>query len=238
MFWRLFVKLFFVDTLLNDRNMQNFGFAYIMASALKRLGDIRTYYERLLSHFEYFNSNPFLISAIIGICTNLEEKGKTDIIYKIKLETMAPLSALADSLVFGTMKPFFTILFVSLAMLSVKSSFWLFWLSFFLITNFLKIYTLYFGYKMGLGFIFQLTKLNLQTLIAVLKRFIVFYLGGFALLYLHFYFHLEASLFHDSFYALLLIFLFLNAFVFSRLKNWMSFTLYILIFVIYYYIKF
>jgi len=91
--------------------MQTLGFAYAMEPALKKLyPDPVEYGERLKTHLEYFNTQPYFASFIIGAAVRLEEDRATGRntapdITGLKAALMAPLGALGDSLFWGALKP-------------------------------------------------------------------------------------------------------------------------------------
>jgi mannose/fructose/N-acetylgalactosamine-specific phosphotransferase system component IID len=67
--------------------------------------------ERLKAHLEYFNTQPYLASFILGAAVRLEEdraagRNDTPDVSGLKKALMAPLGALGDSLFWGGLKPF------------------------------------------------------------------------------------------------------------------------------------
>ena len=228
----------FINTTLNDRNLQNLGLVYCIQPVLKELvKDTRMYLQRLTSYFEYFYSNPFFATVILGICINLEKKNKFDMIHKIKIEAMSPIAALADSLVWGTLKPFATLIFGSMAFLSMPVGPIGFWAVLFLTTNFFRIYNLVASHQLGLGIIFHLSKLNLQQIIEFLKRVAVVYFGGFLLLFLYRELHHIPHLMLDYQKTALAVYFALNTFVLSRFRNEISFVLFLGLLTTVYYFK-
>lgn len=92
--------------------MQSLGFAYAIEPVLKKLYPDRTEYEaRLRLHLDYFNTQPYLASFILGAVVRMEQDraaGKetgTDV-QDLKTSLMAPLGALGDSFFWGSLKPF------------------------------------------------------------------------------------------------------------------------------------
>jgi mannose PTS system EIID component len=92
--------------------MQALGFAYAIEPALEKLyPDRAEYEERLKAHLEYFNTQPYLASFILGAAVRLEEDRATGRntdpdVSGLKAALMAPLGALGDSLFWGALKPF------------------------------------------------------------------------------------------------------------------------------------
>ena len=91
--------------------MQTIGFAYAIEPFLRRWYADQTEYEaRVKLHLEYFNTQPYLASFIIGATLRLERDrasshtGDVDI-SGLKAALMAPLGALGDSFFWGALKP-------------------------------------------------------------------------------------------------------------------------------------
>jgi len=233
------LRTLFINTLVNDRNLQNVGFIFCIEPALKRLySSHKEYLERLKSYSEYFSSNPFFFPLILGLCINLERKGKSEMVQKLKVETMSPVSALSDALIWSTLKPAFTIFFCTLAFAGwIGAPFW-FWLLFFLITNFFRIYTFFAGLNMGLAVVYNLSKLKLRAIISILKIASLIFFGGSSFL-LFFSEFLKIDKISDAGVDnIILIFYFLaNALFIGRLRREINFFIFISIFVILYYIK-
>jgi PTS system mannose-specific IID component len=234
------VRSLFVNTLVNDRNLQNCGFVYCMEPALKRIyPDRKVFLERLRSYFEYFASNPFFFPVILGLCVHLERKGKSDMIQKLKIETMSPIAALSDAMIWGTLKPFLTVFCgVAALMGSPAGPFW-FWFLFVVQTNFFRIYTFYAGLRMGLGVIYHLPKLRLQSLIGVMKKSSVIFFGGASFLLLYRVFPvLQRGQNEYGFAGLILAAYFVvNALVLSKMRREVNFLVFIAVFVLFYYIR-
>src|SRR5512144_3368608 len=79
--------------------MQTLGFAYAIEPALRKLYSYQNEYgERLKVHLEYFNTQPYFASFIIGAAVRLEEDRATGRntapdIAGLKAALMAPLGA-------------------------------------------------------------------------------------------------------------------------------------------------
>ncbi|MDA8099230.1 MAG: PTS system mannose/fructose/sorbose family transporter subunit IID [Nitrospiraceae bacterium] len=107
MFWRSF----FIQASWSYDRMQSLGFSFAMIPALRRLyPDPEEFAERLRFHMDYFNTQPYFASFILGAAAKLEEERaagrKTDAdIAEVKKTLMAPLGALGDSFCWGALKP-------------------------------------------------------------------------------------------------------------------------------------
>ena len=108
--FRVFLRSFLLQSAMNYERMQNLGFAYIMEPAIRHLYP-RDQWNRVLSrHLVFFNSNPYLTSAIIGAALRLEEKhandeGSAQEITDFKQFMMGPIAALGDSFFWTSLKP-------------------------------------------------------------------------------------------------------------------------------------
>ena len=108
---RVLVRAFLLQASWSFERMQSLGFAWALAPALRRLyPDDAAFDERLRYHAEYFNTQPYLASFIIGAVVRQEESraaGNTtgDDIQALKESLMGPLGALGDSFFWGSLKP-------------------------------------------------------------------------------------------------------------------------------------
>ena len=108
----VFARSFLIQASWSFERMQSLGFAYAIEPVLKKLYPDRTEYEaRLRLHLDYFNTQPYLASFILGAVVRMEQDraaGKetgTDV-QDLKTSLMAPLGALGDSFFWGSLKPF------------------------------------------------------------------------------------------------------------------------------------
>ena len=83
--------------------------------------DQAEYESRLRIHLEYFNTQPYLASFILGAVVRLEEDRATgrkaiEDVTGLKAALMAPLGALGDTFFWGALKPFASAVTVALLM--------------------------------------------------------------------------------------------------------------------------
>ncbi len=111
-------RSFFIQASWSYDRMQSLGFAFAFAPVLRRLYPDRSERsERLVRHMEYFNTQPYLASFILGAAARVEEErargGTTGADPgEIKRTLMAPLGALGDSFFWGSFKPFAAVIAV------------------------------------------------------------------------------------------------------------------------------
>ncbi len=102
--------------------MQTLGFAYAIEPALRKLYPDQAEYEaRLKVHLEYFNTQPYFASFILGAAVRLEEdratgRNRESDVSGLKAALMAPLGALGDSFFWGGLKPLAAVVAVSVLM--------------------------------------------------------------------------------------------------------------------------
>ncbi len=106
--------------------MQALGFSYALLPVLKKLYPDRAEFEaRLRLHMEYFNTQPYLASFLLGAVVGLEEDRATGRASSgtdaagLKAALMAPLGALGDSFFWGALKPLAAVIAVALVMAGV-----------------------------------------------------------------------------------------------------------------------
>lgn len=108
--FRVFVRLLFMQGLLNRRGMQNLGLASALSPASGKLdesGD-STFVSR---HLSFFNCNPNFAPLVVGGILRLEEDKRSgkpisdDDIDFFKRALTGPLAAMGDMLFIGNLKP-------------------------------------------------------------------------------------------------------------------------------------
>ncbi len=107
-FWRSF----FLQASWSYDRLQSLGFGFALLPVLRRLyPDREEHSGRLHAHLEYFNTQPYLASFVLGAAARAEEEraagggGGADPA-EVKRTLMAPLGALGDSFFWGALKPF------------------------------------------------------------------------------------------------------------------------------------
>ena len=142
----------------NYERMQNGGWCYAMIPAIKRL-----YPEKdqqcaaLKRHLEFFNTQPFVASPILGVTLALEEDRangapvEDQAIQGVKVGMMGPLAGVGDPVFWFTLRPILAALGASLAI----SGNLLGPILFFVLWNVARMafmwYTQEFGYKVGMA---------------------------------------------------------------------------------------
>ncbi|MCJ2161451.1 PTS system mannose/fructose/sorbose family transporter subunit IID [Lentilactobacillus kefiri] len=96
----------------NFERMQNLGFAYIMAPAIKRLyPDPSQRKAAMKRHLQFFNTSPIMQSLITGVVLSMEEDRANgadisdDTINAVKTAMMGPMGGFGDPIWLGTIRP-------------------------------------------------------------------------------------------------------------------------------------
>jgi mannose/fructose/N-acetylgalactosamine-specific phosphotransferase system component IID len=107
----LFGRALFIQAAWSFDRMQTAGFAYAMTPVLRKLyHDDGEYETRMRVHLEYFNTQPYFASFILGASVRLEQdrsegRNSDTEVAGLKASLMAPLGALGDSFFWGALKP-------------------------------------------------------------------------------------------------------------------------------------
>ncbi|TID26225.1 PTS mannose transporter subunit IID, partial [Avibacterium paragallinarum] len=107
----------------NFERMQAMGFCVSMIPAIKRLYSKKEdQADALKRHLEFFNTQPWVASSIIGVTAAMEQEranGATDIddaaISGVKVGLMGPLAGVGDPIFWGTLRPVLAALGAGLA---------------------------------------------------------------------------------------------------------------------------
>ncbi len=108
----VFLRSFLIQASWSFERMQSLGFAYALEPVIRKLYPDQAEYEsRIRLHMDYFNSQPYLASFILGAAVRLEQdraSGRNTAVdvQELKASLMAPLGALGDSFFWGALKPF------------------------------------------------------------------------------------------------------------------------------------
>ena len=164
--------------------MQSIGFAYAIEPVLRKLyPDPAEYVSRLRLHMEYFNTQPYLASYILGAVIRMEEdralgRNADDDVSGMKAALMAPLGALGDSFFWGALKPLAAVMAVALLMIG----YWWAPLVFLMFYNGwhvgLRAGMLFWGYQSGGDAVALMTRHSLMKTAKRFKLITLTVLGG------------------------------------------------------------
>jgi PTS system mannose-specific IID component len=110
---KVFFRSFLIQGCWNYVGMQNVGFVFGIAPVLKEVTKNREQRVALLNdQLGFFNTHPYLASAILGATASILMKGKSDAVKEIRelKDTFSnPFAALGDAFFWSTLKPLFSI---------------------------------------------------------------------------------------------------------------------------------
>ncbi len=108
---RVFLRSLVLQASFNRRGMQNLGFAYALWPALEALYPDRTARTRAAArHLAFFNTHPYLASAILGGVIFHEERvasgeENAEVVERFKSALMGPFAAVGDSFFWLSLRP-------------------------------------------------------------------------------------------------------------------------------------
>ncbi len=164
--------------------MQSLGFAFAIEPVLRKLYPDQAEYEsRLRIHLEYFNTQPYLASFILGAVVRMEEdraagRNASQDVSNLKAALAAPLGALGDTFFWGALKPLASVLAVALLM---TGHWWapLLFLVFYNVWHVgLRAGMLFWGYRSGGDAMALMGRHSLMNMAKRLKRTTLAVLGG------------------------------------------------------------
>jgi mannose/fructose/N-acetylgalactosamine-specific phosphotransferase system component IID len=164
--------------------MQALGFAFAVQPVLRKFyPDRKEYQARLKEHLEYFNTQPYFATFILGAIMRKEEdraagKDHERDVSSVKIALMAPLGALGDSFFWGALKPFAAIIAAAVLMMG---AWWAPILYLFLFNIWhvsLRIGLLMWGYRSGGDAVALLNIYNFTKMARLFKIISLTVLGG------------------------------------------------------------
>ncbi|OOF55610.1 PTS mannose transporter subunit IID [Rodentibacter myodis] len=137
----------------NFERMQSMGFCVSMIPTIKRLYSKKEDQAAALKrHLEFFNTQPWVGSAIMGVTAAMEQEranGAKDVddaaISGVKVGLMGPLAGVGDPIFWGTLRPVLAALGAGIALTgSLLGP-----LLFFILINVIRALTRWYGFKYG-----------------------------------------------------------------------------------------
>jgi len=117
---RVVGRAFLIQASWSFERMQSLGFAYAIEPVLRKLyPEQKEFSDRLKLHMDYFNTQPYFASFILGAVVRIEQdraEGRNALadVQGIKTVLMAPLGALGDSFFWGSLKPMAAVIAVAM----------------------------------------------------------------------------------------------------------------------------
>jgi mannose PTS system EIID component len=151
----MFIRSNFLLGSFNFERMQAIGFCVTLIPALKKLYKGDELSEALKRHLEFFNTQPFMATPIMGITAAMEEQraNGADIseasISGVKIGLMGPLAGVGDPIFWGTLRPVLAALGAGLALTGSIIGPLIFFLGFNAIRLATNWYGMFYGYEKG-----------------------------------------------------------------------------------------
>ena len=186
---RDYIQTYFRSTLLlgsfNFERMQAIGFAYSMIPAIKRFYTNKNdQAEALKRHLEFFNTQPWIASSIMGVTAAMERQKANgeDIssadITGVKVGLMGPLAGVGDPLFWGTARPVLAALGASLAIQGNILGPLLFFFGLSIIRAATRLYGFKFGYEKGSAIVSEVGGGTLKKLTQMASIMGLFVMGS------------------------------------------------------------
>ena len=156
----IFLRSLSLEYSWNYERQQNMGYCFAMLPAIKKIYQKKE--DQIAAakrHMEFFNTTPYISTAVFGISTAMEESNArnedfdTSSINNVKVVLMGPLAGIGDSMFWGTLRVIATGIGTSLAMQGSILGPLLFWLIFNVPAFAVRYICLKFGYKFGTSFL-------------------------------------------------------------------------------------
>ena len=152
---KMFIRSMFLLGSFNFERMQSVGFCVTLIPALKKLYKGDELKAALKRHLEFFNTQPFIASPIMGITAAMEEQRSQGApidegsISGVKVGLMGPLAGVGDPIFWGTARPVLAALGASVALSGSILGPLIFFIAFNAIRLATKWYGLNYGYQKG-----------------------------------------------------------------------------------------
>lgn len=146
-------RSFFLQSSFNYERMQAGGWLYSILPVLRRVSNNKSELsEKMKRHLDFFNTNTFISTVILGIIAAMEEKKQDpDSIRAVRVAMMGPFGGIGDALIWLTLLPITAGLGVSLAMQGNIAGPILFLIIFNAIHFGVRFGGVFFGYRSGIN---------------------------------------------------------------------------------------
>ncbi|AGX43190.1 PTS mannose transporter subunit IID [Clostridium saccharobutylicum] len=152
---KMFIRSNFLLGSYNFERMQAIGFCVTLIPALKKLYKGDELSAALKRHLEFFNTQPFVATPIMGITAAMEEQRANGApidessISGVKVGLMGPLAGVGDPIFWGTVRPVLAALGAGLALSGSIIGPLIFFLGFNVIRLATNWYGMFYGYEKG-----------------------------------------------------------------------------------------
>lgn len=166
---KIFLRSLTLEYSWNYERQQHMGYCFAMLPAIQRIYDKKEQQiEAAKRHMEFFNTTPYLSTAVLGISTAMEESNSqtsdfdTLSINSVKAALMGPMAGIGDSMFWGTLRIIATGIGTSLALNGSIFGPLLFFLIYNIPAYLLRYICLKAGYNFGTSFLNKIEKSGLM----------------------------------------------------------------------------
>ncbi len=161
----------------NYRGMMSMGFLYSIAPGLDYIYENQNAREMAyMRHFEYFNTNPYFSSIVMGVTLALEEKYKNgekvvdpEMIHNTKEALMTSLAAIGDGLFWDSWRPFVATFSIIFATANYSLTPFVFLILYNLPHLYFRFAGIYWGYEDGMNVIRRLKQFKFPQIRQTLR---------------------------------------------------------------------
>ncbi|MDR1951927.1 MAG: PTS system mannose/fructose/sorbose family transporter subunit IID [Elusimicrobiota bacterium] len=221
---KMYIRVFFIQSLWNFERMQNIGFLFLIAPFLDKFYiDKEKRKDAYLRHLEFFNTHPYMASLIASLTVKMEKEisdGHYEFIpavINLKQSTASPLAAIGDSFFWGILRntaALIAIFFIILAEgisnretvvlgLSIP-------IGFFILYNFFHLFLRYFltmkAFVFGKDVLGFIAKPQMKSYMSAIKKIGIVFFTASLILYLYFFSSAEGGSFFQISITDLLVF--------------------------------
>ncbi len=178
--WLLFkvaLRSFLLQASWNYRGMMSMGFLYSIAPGLDCIYEDKNTRElAYMRHFEYFNTNPYFASIVMGVTLALEEKYKDgddkvdpEMIHNTKEALMTSLAAIGDGFFWDSWRPFVAAFAIVFAAANYSFVPFLFLILYNIPHLYFRFAGIYWGYEDGMNVIRKLKSFKIPQIRQTLR---------------------------------------------------------------------
>lgn len=166
--FKVALRSFLLQASWNYRGMMSMGFLYSIAPGLDYIYEDKNARElAYMRHFEYFNTNPYFASIVMGVTLYLEEKYKNgdkyvdpEMIHNTKEALMTSLAAIGDGFFWDNWRPYVACFAIVFAAANNSFTPFIFLFLYNLPHLYFRFAGIYWGYEEGVNVIRKLKNFN------------------------------------------------------------------------------
>lgn len=165
----IFLRSLTLEYSWNYERQQHMGYCFAMLPAIRKIYEEKeAQIEAAKRHMEFFNTTPYISTAVLGISAAMEESNEktedfdTSSINSVKVALMGPLAGIGDSMFWGTLRVIATGIGTSLALQGNILGPILFWLIYNIPAFAVRWFCMKAGYGFGTNFLNKIEESGLM----------------------------------------------------------------------------